>query len=63
MLLNNSATATLTVGLTSVESQYGALNLQLLSAAAVLAIIPILAIFVAARRYYVQGLSAGAVKQ
>jgi ABC-type glycerol-3-phosphate transport system permease component len=63
VLLNNSATATLTVGLTSVESQYGALNLQLLSAAAVLAIIPILAIFVAARRYYVQGLSAGAVKQ
>jgi len=63
VLLNNSATSTLTVGLTSVQSQYGALNLQLLSAAAVLAILPILAVFVAARRYYVQGLSAGAVKQ
>jgi len=63
VLLNNASTSTLTVGLTAVQSQYGALNLQLLSAAVVLAIIPILVVFVAARRYYVQGLSAGAVKQ
>lgn len=63
VLLNNSSTSTLTVGLSTVSSEFGALNLQLLSAAAVLAIIPILVVFVAARRYYVQGLSAGAVKQ
>ena len=63
VLLNNSSTSTLTVGLSTVSSEFGALNLQLLSAAAVLAILPILVVFVAARRYYVQGLSAGAVKQ
>jgi ABC-type glycerol-3-phosphate transport system permease component len=51
------------VGLSTVSSEFGALNLQLQSAAAVMAIIPILVVFVAARRYYVQGLSAGAVKQ
>jgi ABC-type glycerol-3-phosphate transport system permease component len=62
VLLNNSSTSTLTVGLSTASSEFGALNLQLLSAAAVLAILPILVVFVAARRYYVQGLSAGAVK-
>jgi ABC-type glycerol-3-phosphate transport system permease component len=63
VLLNDASKATLTVGLTALQSEYGALNLELISASAVLAIIPVLTIFLLARRYYVQGLSAGAVKQ
>jgi ABC-type glycerol-3-phosphate transport system permease component len=63
VLLDNASKATLTVGLTALQTNYGALNLELISASAVLAIIPVLAVFVGARRYYVQGLAAGAVKQ
>lgn len=63
VLLHDPQRSTLTVGLSRLQGQYGALSLELVSAAAILAIIPILAVFVAARRYYVQGLSAGAVKQ
>jgi ABC-type glycerol-3-phosphate transport system permease component len=63
VLLHDPQRSTLTVGLSRLQGQYGALNLELVSAAAILAIIPILVVFVAARRYYVQGLSAGALKQ
>jgi raffinose/stachyose/melibiose transport system permease protein len=63
VLLHDPQRSTLTVGLSQLQGQYGALNLELVSAAAILAIIPILAVFVAARRYYVRGLSAGALKQ
>ena len=63
VLLHDPQRSTLTVGLSRLQGQYGALNVELVSAAAILAIIPILAVFVAARRYYVQGLSAGALKQ
>jgi len=63
VLLGDASTATLTVGLTALQSQYGSLHLELISAAATLAIIPILVVFIAARRYFVQGISAGAVKQ
>jgi raffinose/stachyose/melibiose transport system permease protein len=63
VLLHDPQRSTLTVGLSRLQGQYGALNLELVSAAAILAIIPILAVFVTARRYYVRGLSAGALKQ
>lgn len=63
VLLHDPQRSTLTVGLSRLQGQYGALNLELVSAAAILAIIPILSVFVAARRYYVRGLSAGALKQ
>ena len=63
VLLHDPQRSTLTVGLSRLQGQYGALNLELVSAAAILAIIPILVVFVAARRYYVRGLSAGALKQ
>jgi ABC-type glycerol-3-phosphate transport system permease component len=63
VLLGDASKATLTVGLTALQTDYGALNLQLISASAVLAIIPVLVIFLAARKYYIQGLAAGAVKQ
>ncbi|MFN8221731.1 MAG: carbohydrate ABC transporter permease [Gaiellales bacterium] len=63
VLLSNGAESTITVGLAPLNSQYGALHLELMTATAVLAIIPVLAVFLAARRYFVQGLSAGAIKQ
>lgn len=63
VLLHDPQRSTLTVGLSRLQGQYGALDLELISAAAILAIVPILVVFVAARRYYVQGLAAGAVKQ
>ncbi len=63
VLLHDPQRSTLTVGLARLQGQYGALNIELVSAAAILAIIPILVVFVGARRYYVRGLSAGALKQ
>jgi raffinose/stachyose/melibiose transport system permease protein len=63
VLLANSTNATITVGLQPLNGQFGNLHLELMSAAAVLAILPILFVFLVARRYYVQGLSAGAIKQ
>lgn len=63
VLLANSTNATITVGLQPLNGQFGNLHLELMSAAAVLAIVPILLVFLVARRYYVQGLSAGAIKQ
>jgi ABC-type glycerol-3-phosphate transport system permease component len=62
VLLRDTATSTLTVGIAQTAGQVGQLQLQLVAAASVLAILPILVILVAARRYYVQGLSAGALK-
>lgn len=63
VLLANSTDATITVGLQPLNGEFGNLSLELMSAAAVLAIVPILLVFLVARRYYVQGLSAGAIKQ
>jgi ABC-type glycerol-3-phosphate transport system permease component len=63
VLLRDTATSTLTVGLSATATQVGQLSLQFVAASAVLAIVPVLVILVAARRYYVQGLSAGALKQ
>jgi ABC-type glycerol-3-phosphate transport system permease component len=63
VLLSNSTSATITVGLQPLNGEFGNLSLELMSAAAVLAIVPILLVFLVARRYYVQGLSAGAIKQ
>ncbi len=63
VLLSDSTRATITVGLQPLNGEFGNLSLELMSAAAVLAIVPILVVFLVARRYYVQGLSAGAIKQ
>jgi ABC-type glycerol-3-phosphate transport system permease component len=62
VLLSNSTNATITVGLQPLNGEFGNLSLELMSAAAVLAILPILVVFLVSRRYYVQGLSAGAIK-
>jgi ABC-type glycerol-3-phosphate transport system permease component len=63
VLMADPQRSTLTVGLSQLASQYGAFNEELVSAAAILATIPVLVVFIVARRYYVKGLSAGAIKQ
>jgi ABC-type glycerol-3-phosphate transport system permease component len=63
VLLRDSERSTLTVGLARVLSQFGQLEIEIVAAASVLAVLPVLVIFVAARRYYIKGLSAGAIKQ
>jgi ABC-type glycerol-3-phosphate transport system permease component len=62
VLLGDPARATLTVGLSVTTYQFGQIQLAYVSAASLLAVIPVLVVFVAARRYYVQGLSAGALR-
>jgi ABC-type glycerol-3-phosphate transport system permease component len=62
VLFNNPLRATLTVGLSSFNGRLGAIDAPLLAAASVMAIVPILVVFVAARRYFVDGLSLGAIK-
>ncbi len=62
VLLRDSVTSTLTVGISQTATQVGSLTLQLVAASSVLAIVPVLVVLIAARRYYVKGLSAGALK-
>jgi raffinose/stachyose/melibiose transport system permease protein len=62
VLLSDPAHATLTVGLSVTTYQFGQVQLGFVSAASLMAVIPVLVVFVAARRYYVQGLSAGALR-
>jgi len=62
VLIRNTDRATLTVGLSRYTGQFGTQDWNLLAAAAVMAIVPLLVVFIAARRSYVRGLSAGAIK-
>ena len=52
----------MTVGIAQFAGQFGVLEWQLVAAAAVMAMLPVLVVLVPLRRYYVQGLSAGALK-
>lgn len=63
VLLREGSESTLTVGLAQFLGQYGQIEIELVSAASLMAVVPLLVVFIAARRYYVQGLSAGAIKQ
>jgi raffinose/stachyose/melibiose transport system permease protein len=63
VLLADPADSTVTVGLSTTSTQFGQQNLELLCAAAVMIVLPVMVFFIAARRYYVQGLTSGAVKQ
>jgi len=63
VLLPSSDGSTLTVGLATSVGQYGQSDVGLLAAASLMSVLPVLAVFMAARRYYVLGLSAGALKQ
>jgi ABC-type glycerol-3-phosphate transport system permease component len=63
VLLSDPSQATLTVGLAVSTYQFGQVALAFVSAASLMAVIPVLVVFIAARRYYVQGLSAGALRQ
>ena len=63
VLIADPADSTVTVGLSTLSTQFGQQNLELLCAAAVMVVLPVMVMFIAARRYYVQGLTSGAVKQ
>jgi ABC-type glycerol-3-phosphate transport system permease component len=62
VLIRDTDRSTLTVGMSRYTGQFGTQDWNLLAAAAVLAIVPLLLIFIVARRSYVRGLSAGALK-
>lgn len=62
ILLPDPQGSTLVVGLSQSIGRFGQVNLGTLGAATLLALLPILVVFIAARRFYVQGLAAGAVK-
>ena len=62
VLLSDPTQSTVTVGIAQFSSQFGVLEWQLVAAAAVMAMLPVLVVLVALRRYYVQGLAAGALK-
>jgi multiple sugar transport system permease protein len=63
VLLANTNTSTLTVGMSQFTSGVGgSLSWQLTAAASIMAMVPLLIVFAVGRRYYIQGLTAGAVK-
>lgn len=62
VFIRDTAHSTLTVGLTQFVSQFGSLNYQYQAAAAVMAIVPLFALFVLLRRYYMEALG-GALRQ
>lgn len=62
VLLRDPGKTTLTVGLSQFSGPLGSFEWHLVAAASAIAVIPVLAVFYLARRYYVQGLTAGALK-
>jgi multiple sugar transport system permease protein len=60
-LLNDSSLYTVSIGVYAFDGQYGT-SWTLISAAAVVAMIPILIMFFALQRYFIRGLAEGAVK-
>jgi multiple sugar transport system permease protein len=63
MLLTSDNKLTLPVALNNLESGlYGQVNLGLLDAGAVIAMIPCVIVFLLLQRYYIRGITAGAVK-
>lgn len=63
VLLRDPGKTTLTVGLTQFSGQLGSFEWHLVAAASAMAVVPVLIGFYVARRYYVQGLATGALKQ
>ena len=61
MLLDSQARFTMPLGLFSFQSAYET-DWQLLAAASFIALVPVIAAFVFLQRYFVAGLTAGAVK-
>jgi len=59
--LKDSGKFTLPIGLNSLLNPYGN-NYQLLIAGSVISIIPIMILFLAAQKFFIQGLTAGSVK-
>jgi multiple sugar transport system permease protein len=62
LYLNDDAKYTISVGLQFFQTQYGATQLHLMMAVALLTIVPIIILFFAAQRYFVQGISMTGLK-
>jgi multiple sugar transport system permease protein len=61
--MTSDASYTLPVALLGIETgTYGSVNFGYLVAGAVIAMVPCIVLYVALQRYYVQGLTSGAVK-
>jgi ABC-type glycerol-3-phosphate transport system permease component len=60
--LNSPENQTIAVGLQSFRGQYGT-DLHLLMAASTLALLPVLAIFASAQRYFIQGITFTGMKE
>jgi ABC-type glycerol-3-phosphate transport system permease component len=63
VLIRDPGKTTLTLGLSQFSGQLGSFEWHLIAAASAIAVVPVLVVFYLARRYYVQGLAAGALKQ
>ncbi len=61
MLLDSQSRFTIPIGLFSFQSGYET-EWQLVAAASVIGLLPVMAAFVLLQRYFVAGLTAGAVK-
>ena len=62
VLIQNNSSSTLMVGLSVHSSDFFGTDWGLVSAGVMMATMPLLVLFIAARRFYVQGLSAGALR-
>jgi multiple sugar transport system permease protein len=61
--LTGADTATLPVALSNLQTgAFGTVDVGILQAGAVLSVVPCLAVFFCLQRYYVRGLTSGAVK-
>jgi ABC-type glycerol-3-phosphate transport system permease component len=63
VLLANTNSSTLTVGMSQFAGEFGSLSWQLTGAASTMAMIPLIFVFFIGRRYYVRGLTAGALRE
>ena len=61
IILNSSKSYTLPIGLVALISPYGN-NMALLLSGSIIAVIPVLIIYLFMQRYFIEGLTSGSVK-
>ncbi|NNV07591.1 ABC transporter permease subunit [Geobacillus sp. C56-T2] len=60
--LNSEEKFTLAIGLKFFENSYGSTQIQMLMAVSVIAVIPLIVLFVVAQKYFVEGITMSALK-
>jgi ABC-type glycerol-3-phosphate transport system permease component len=63
ILIRDSSASTVTVGMSRFGGEFGTFQWELVAAGSVIAIVPMLVLFTWARRFYLAGITAGALKQ